>query len=329
MKFLFSTLFSLLATSCVTLGADDDAETDLSPLGENSLEIIEYEYKAEVDTDCQYTLTAKFRHDPNFPVGDPNTCQPGVDAEDGKPYLAGRWRWERFPEHVRKATGIDHISLDYNACGHPGPGFLTPHYDMHFYRVSPTYRATKMLCNLVPGTPACLPEGQDTPEGNGFFSVARSSRTGNNTNMPPNYVVHLPDAIVNMGMHSWNNDQEPLTPEDWIDPIFIIVTHDSNVVAVEPMFPFHYTTGVEDHFWEEEVTYVEQTISTLPYYYNVDYDGDSGVTTKIIKGQSDLCQKEFVQEQEDDDTTGDQPSAAASSTVGVFVAMLGFLAVGL
>ena len=64
----------------------------------------------------------------------------------------------------------------------------------------------------------------------------------------------------------------PLTPEEWIDPIFIIVTHDSNIVAVEPMAPFHYTTGSEDQYWEEEVTYVEHTIATLPYFYNVEYD---------------------------------------------------------
>lgn len=327
MKFLLSSLTLFLLALAVDTSQSEELAPDFSALGEESLEVLNYEYQASVDKDCQYTLEVKFQHQSSFPVGDANKCQPGVDApEDNLPFLVGRWRWGRFPSYVREAFGLDHVSIDYNPCGHPGPGFLTPHYDLHFYRASPEYRVTEMVCALLPGTPACLTDGQDTHQGNAFFSVAKSSRTGDNINMPPNYTVHLPDAVINMGMHSWNNEQEPATPEEWINPIFIICSYDSQIVGVEPMIPFHYTTGDQDQFWEENIEYVEQTISSLPYYYSNEYDAATGTTTTILQGQSNICQAEF----EELALLGDQQGGgnAASDAVSAGSVLAATIAVG-
>jgi hypothetical protein len=54
------------------------------------------------------------------------------------------------------------------------------------------------------------------------------------------------------------------------------------------------------------------------------------LTTAIIKGQSDLCQEEFEQatlkgENEEPPVDSTSVQGAASSTVGVFVALLVFL----
>jgi hypothetical protein len=95
-------------------------------------------------------VTVKYSHPEDFPIGGPETCAPDVNAPepgDGLPHLMGRLHWGgRFPKHVRDATGFDHPSIDWNECGHPDKGFSTPHYDVHFHTVPPTFRATSMVC---------------------------------------------------------------------------------------------------------------------------------------------------------------------------------------
>jgi hypothetical protein len=123
--------FSFLASSAVSTLAT--AEVDLSELGTNDLSVYNYEMETTVDENCDYTLTVKYSHPEDFPIGGPNACAPwGVNAPepgDGLPCLMGRSYWgDRFPKDVRDATaGLDHPSLDWNACGHPDDGFLTPH----------------------------------------------------------------------------------------------------------------------------------------------------------------------------------------------------------
>ena len=99
---------------------------------------------------------------------DPFTAPPAL-ASDGLPYFAFRWFYQEVPDAIKQATGIDHISLDWNACGRPPFDIFTaPHYDIHLYRVSPDDR-TCMTCNTIEGTPVCdmEPGAQTTPNGEG------------------------------------------------------------------------------------------------------------------------------------------------------------------
>jgi hypothetical protein len=150
-----------------------------------------------------------------------------------------------------------------------------------------------MNCVLLPGTPACLPDGQDTPDGQAFYDVARSASTNELTNMPPGFEIALADAVINMGMHAFDIVNAPDSPELWSDPTYVIVTHDSQIIAVEPMLPFRYVAGDEDVFFETEETYIEQSIPELPYYYSADYNATIHRTTVVMKGFSNLCQAEF------------------------------------
>jgi hypothetical protein len=180
-----------------------------------------------------------------------------------------------------------------------------------------------MNCALLPGTPACLPDGQDTPEGQAFYDVARSASTNELSNMPPGFEIALADAVINMGMHAFDIVNAPESPELWSDPTYVIVTHDSQIIAVEPMLPFRFVAGDEDAFYETEETYVEQSIPELPYYYSADYDATSHITTVVMKGMSNLCQAEFEEAAalnqqdglEDDDLVGDTSGALSTSTV--------------
>lgn len=289
-----------------------DESPDYSMLGTNDMSEIEYEMEFDVDEDCHYTLHVSIKHNPEFFVGTADGCKPGVDDPyDGRPVLEGRWRWAQFPLHIRESTGLNHVSVDYNPCGHPGPGFSEPHYDAHFYTVSPEYRAVQMICLMNYGNPTCAVD-QDTAAGKGFFNVARSILSDELSNMPPNYSVLKDDAVIHMGLHALDISKMPNVTGTWEDPVLVICTHDSNIVAFEPMWPYSYVTGDQDRSFEDNLTYVEQSIDTLPYYYRVEYKADTKRTHVTVKGLSNVCSTEELErlkaedekESDDGDTSG-------------------------
>ena len=100
-------------------------------------------------------------------------CDPSIvppeSASDGLPYFAFRWGYESMPEEIKQVTGIDHVSIDWNSCGHPPVElFAAPHYDLHIYRESPEFR-TCMTCTTAPEAPICdpTPGAQTTKSGKG------------------------------------------------------------------------------------------------------------------------------------------------------------------
>ena len=94
---------------------------------------------------------------------------------------------------------------------------------MHFYLVSLEYRAEKMTCDTLPGLPLCAPE-QNTTNGMDFFELQTSAvnvaRTDDTTstgvvlNMPAGYTSDAADAVIYMGMHSFDREMMPETPSN-------------------------------------------------------------------------------------------------------------------
>jgi len=155
----------------------------IEQLGTASLAQFDYDISIKVDDDDEYTLTIDFKHDEDLPAASnpPLQCDPSIVppdlADDGLPYFAFRWFYQSVPEKVKKITGIDHISIDYNACGHPPANvFTAQHYDVHIYRITPEFR-TCMTCTTVPGAPFCdpAPGAQTTDSGNGKSEKSRDS----------------------------------------------------------------------------------------------------------------------------------------------------------
>ena len=316
MKFTSTVLCFAIAANKVAGNIFDDGSTDYSVLGTNDLSELEYNHDFEVDSDCNYKLEISFAHQQEFFVGDSENCRPGKDDPyDGKPVLAGRWRWERLSLDIRASTGLDHVSIDYNPCGHPGPGFLVPHYDVHYYRVSPDYRAIQMNCEKNYDNPTCL-KVQDTPSGRAFFNVARSVLSDELVNMPPGFSVMKDDAVIYMGLHAIDFGTMPNTTGSWQDPVYVICTHDSKIVAVEPMFPFHYVSGTENQFYETDLVYVEQSISDLPSYYSVDFNADTNRTTVVLTGKSNICSQEELDELKEGDG-GESGDSSPANTLMV------------
>lgn len=167
--------------------------------------------------------------------------------------------------------------------------------------VTPEFRATQVVCDLIPGLPVCDPVNQTTANGDLFFDldrvtasteVSRTTEEAPLRNMPEGFDLGPTEGVINMGMHCFDHSLVPATPADWTEPSIIYVSH-GGVIAFEPMVPFQFVEGGTDHSASEEFTYVEQTISTLPYMYKADYDSSTGRTTIVFKGNSNVCKDVF------------------------------------
>ena len=66
----------------------------------------------------------------------------------------------RFSEEVRKATFVDHLDIDYNPHGHDPAGIYgVPHYDFHFYGITPEEKLAIDCKDETAVAPVRLPEG--------------------------------------------------------------------------------------------------------------------------------------------------------------------------
>ncbi len=60
------------------------------------------------------------------------------------------------------AHGMTHLTVNWEAVGHPPPTFLVPHFDFHFYLIPPSERMAIDCAN--PSTTAALPQGYTLPD---------------------------------------------------------------------------------------------------------------------------------------------------------------------
>ena len=66
------------------------------------------------------------------------------------------------PATAQQQTGMTHLTMYWENMGHPPGAYLTPHFDFHFYTVSPADRAAMDCADL--SKPAVLPAGYDLPD---------------------------------------------------------------------------------------------------------------------------------------------------------------------
>jgi hypothetical protein len=67
-----------------------------------------------------------------------------------------------FPEAARRALGIDHLGVNWEAHGHPPAAFVTQHFDFHFYNLTPEQVAAIDCSNEA--KPAGLPTDYALPD---------------------------------------------------------------------------------------------------------------------------------------------------------------------
>ena len=116
------------------------------------------------DDTCSYTLTFTYTHDPT------------IESPEGEcpPHNENYYDFGDQRDLITSVTPFDHISIDWNQCGHMPPGVWdVSHYDLHIY-LKPFDWAMRqtMLCDLDPVEGSCAPpENQTTAEGLGFYDI--------------------------------------------------------------------------------------------------------------------------------------------------------------
>ena len=68
----------------------------------------------------------------------------------------------RLPDVARAAVGVDHLSVFWEAHGHPPGPFLTPHFDFHFYVISDS--ATEAIDCSNTTKPQAIPASYTLPD---------------------------------------------------------------------------------------------------------------------------------------------------------------------
>ncbi len=120
----------------------------------------------------------------------------------------------RLPAEVREATGVDHLGINWEAHGHPPALFMTPHFDFHFFTLSPAEIAAVDCSDLE--KPASLPSGYTLPD------------------------MEIPDlgtlvglCVPAMGMHAMLEAE--LDDTDLFGASMIVGYYQQSLISVEPM----------------------------------------------------------------------------------------------
>lgn len=67
-----------------------------------------------------------------------------------------------LPESVVQKTGLTHLTMYWEPVGHPPATYMVPHFDFHFYRITPDARVAIDCADTT--KPATLPEGYTLPD---------------------------------------------------------------------------------------------------------------------------------------------------------------------
>ncbi len=120
----------------------------------------------------------------------------------------------RLPAEVREATGFDHLGINWEASGHPPQTWMTPHFDFHFYTLTPTEMTAVDCTNLE--KPASLPDGYTLPD----IDI-------------PGVGMLVALCVPGMGMHAAR--ESLLDDTELFDATMIMGYYDQAFMSVEPM----------------------------------------------------------------------------------------------
>lgn len=248
-----------------------------------------------VDPDtCEYHAEVHINFgaaDPPFPSNPEEDCSTlDSTACNGQSCLYEVRNVYKLSKAFRKYTGFNHVGLDWSPCGHPPiENFGRPHWNMHIFRVSPKSRE-EVFCEDMPNPFICeFVEEQPNIEGRKFF-VHGTDKDGNLANVPSSFSAALDTAVPGEGVHAWDFENTAEV-SDWDKPLLIEGLYDGGIQFWEPMFPVEFVTGDSEKFYESTETYVSQTIVSLPSYWSMAYNPDTGVTTLVLEGKAQICPK--------------------------------------
>lgn len=119
-----------------------------------------------------------------------------------------------MPAEVASATGFSHLSMNWEAHGHPPALFLTPHFDFHFYTIDPATQMAMDCSDL--SKPTELAAGYTLPD---------MELPGLGT------LIGL--CVPEMGMHSMLESE--LDDTDLFGASMIVGYYKQDLIFLEPM----------------------------------------------------------------------------------------------
>ena len=119
-----------------------------------------------------------------------------------------------FPEDVQQKAGIDHLGINWEKHGHEPPTFMTPHYDFHFYTISPEEVSTIDCSNHV--KPDSIPEGYVLPDV-----------------QDPELGLLVGTCVPAMGMHSLL--EKDMNATELFSATMIVGYYNAKTIFIEPM----------------------------------------------------------------------------------------------
>jgi hypothetical protein len=280
----------------------------LKVLGEDAWERFGTQYSFIVNDQGLYNFVMEFKHDENLPMGDEGftgNCAFSnplpTDPIDGLPIREPRRHFKRLPDYVWKATGFQHLSLDWNPCGKFPIGFATPHYDFSFFRVRPEYRAYFLECDqlepgevAVPGVIEACRNEQTTDHGKEFYILPASIVDRSLIpNMPTEFTqpdLYAPAPYV--GMQYYDVQNQPSSPDQWNDLDLAMSTHAGDLMMWQARVPYRLVNGTEPQFHSRTQEYFQSTIQPLPDAFSVYYKED-GVIRFEMTGISEIGRLEL------------------------------------
>jgi hypothetical protein len=120
----------------------------------------------------------------------------------------------RLPAEVRETTGFDHLGMNWEPHGHPPATFMAPHFDLHFYTLSPAEIAAIDCSDLQ--KPDMLPDGYELPD----MDI-------------PELGTLVGACVPTMGMHAVR--QVELDETELFGASMIIGYYNQSLMSVEPM----------------------------------------------------------------------------------------------
>lgn len=173
----------------------------------------------------------------------------GLPAEP--PSNADGWEYVLSLPKEAAIAGYNHIGLDWNPKGHVPPGvYDAPHFDVHFYLISPEQRDRITAV------------GED---------LARAHRAPAPEFMPAGYILPDGTEVPRMGAHAI----DPSAPEFNQQPFtktFIYGFYDGQMIFLEPMVTQAFLATKPNVMERIKLPKTYAAHASYPTTYNVRYD---------------------------------------------------------
>ncbi|MCB1671054.1 MAG: DUF5602 domain-containing protein [Gammaproteobacteria bacterium] len=172
-----------------------------------------------------------------------------------------------YPQPVQAATGLQHMTINWESMGHPPLPFLTPHFDFHFYLTDPEQR-TAIDC-LNNRKPELMPPGYGLPD------LALPPEMAALTGTDELIGVCVPQ----MGMHAFRlSETEGTEP---FSATLLIGYYDGNPLFFEPMVSRAFLLG--RHSFSLEIPPVPG-LDRQPSRFDARYDSGRDAYRFLLSG---------------------------------------------